>query len=73
MSSCNAFEKNALVIAIAISLAGMSIAARADTLEYLKEQIETLKKKMLELEQKQHTTEQKQADATENVVTAGAT
>ncbi len=73
MSSCNAFEKKVLVIAIAISLGGMSIAGRADTPEDLKEQIETLKKKMLELEQKQQTTEQKQADATENVVTAGAT
>jgi hypothetical protein len=73
MPSCNGFEKKVLVIAIAISLGGMPIAARADTLEDLKEQIETLKKKMLELEQKQQTTEQKQADVTENVVTAGAT
>ena len=73
MLSCNGFEKKVLVIAIAISLGGMPIAARADTLEDLKEQIETLKKKMLELEQKQQTTEQKQADVTENVVTAGAT
>src|SRR5206468_11431096 len=73
MSSCIAFEKKVLVIAIAIGLGGMSIATRADTLEDLKEQIETLKKKMLELEHKQQTTEQKQADATENVVTAGAT
>jgi hypothetical protein len=73
MLSCNGFEKKVLVIAIAISLGGMPIAARADTLEDLKEQIETLKKKMLELEQKQQSAEQKQADVTENVVTAGAT
>src|SRR5437762_9475877 len=73
MSSCNAFEKKVLVIAIAINLGGMSIAGRADTPEDLQEQITTLNKKMLELEHKQQTTEQKQADATENVVTAGAT
>src|SRR5438132_1544017 len=73
MPSRYAFKKKALVIAIAISFAGMSIAARADTLEDLKEQIETLKKKMLELEQKQQTTEKTQADTAKNVVTAGAT
>ena len=43
MPFCNAFEKKALVITIAMSLAGMSIAARADALKDLKEQIETLK------------------------------
>src|SRR5947199_3078738 len=73
MPSRNAFEKKALVIAIAISFGGTSIAARADTLEDLKEQIETLKKKMLELEQKQQTTEKTPTEAVKNVVTAGAT
>ena len=73
MPSRYAFKKKALVIAIAISFAGMSIAARADTLEDLKEQIETLKKKMLELEQKQQTTEKTPTEAVKNVVTAGAT
>jgi DcaP outer membrane protein len=73
MPSRNAFEKKALVIAIAISFGGTSIAARANTLEDLQGQIETLRKKLLELEQKQQTTEQKEADAAKNVVTGGAT
>jgi hypothetical protein len=73
MPSRNAFEKKALVIAIAIGFGGTSIAARANTLEDLQGQIETLRKKLVELEQKQQTTEQKEADAAKNVVTGGAT
>ena len=73
MPSRNAFEKKALVIAIAVGFGGTSIAARANTLEDLQGQIETLRKKLVELEQKQQTTEQKEADAAKNVVTGGAT
>src|SRR5438477_536453 len=73
MPSRCAFEKKTLVIAIAMSFVAASIAARANTLEDMKEQIEALQKKVLELEQKQQTTEQKEADAAQRVVTAGAT
>ena len=73
MPSRNAFEKKALVVAIAIGFGVTSIASRADALEDLKTQIETLQKKVLELEQKQQTSDQKQASAAQNVVTAGAT
>jgi len=68
-----AVDRKRRVLAIAIGFGGASIGARADTPDDLEAQIEALTKQMQELERKQQTTEQKQAEATSNVVTAGAT
>ena len=74
MESTKVFRVNALALAIAVGLGGLSTAADADTLEELKAQIDALQKKVVALEQKQDKTEQKQAaPAADNVVTGGAT
>jgi len=68
MSSCNALQRKAVVIAtVAIGVGGTSIATRADTLDELNARIDVLQKQVLELERTQH------AAAAQDVVTAGAT
>lgn len=68
MPSCDALQRKALAIAtVAIGACGVSIAARADTLDELNARIDMLQKQVLELEGKQH------AAAAQDVVTAGAT
>ena len=72
MASCGSFEARMLVTAMAVGLASVTGAARADTLEELKAQIEALRKQVAELSRKQVASEQKPA-LPDNVVTGGAT
>lgn len=64
------FAKKALVVAIGVG--GVSLAARADTLDDLKAQIEALQRKVVDLEQRQAGRD-REAPAPANVVTGGAT
>ncbi|HEX6137852.1 MAG TPA: DcaP family trimeric outer membrane transporter [Casimicrobiaceae bacterium] len=72
MASCGSSRARAQVAAIAVGLAGIASAARADTLDELKAQIEALQKQVVELQRKQAASERKPA-LPDNVVTGGAT
>lgn len=68
----NASGKYALFAAIAIGAGIPGVAARADTLGDLQEQIGLLQRKVRELEQQQQVSAHKQDAAAANAVTAGA-
>ena len=65
------FAKHALFVAIGV--VGVSVAARAETLDELKARIEALQRKVVELERKQDRSEKTAGAGTANAVTAGAT
>ena len=72
MPSRQAICSKMLVAAIAATSSAVSFAAGADSPEELRHQIEVLSQKVLELDRKQEAGEREQAEASKNVVTAGA-